>query len=426
MAVVGAREACHAPHQEIRSRRPVAVPPWLRAAGAALAALVLADVLSVALGRYALRHGLTDRPDVRKAHTRPTPYLGGVAIAVGALAAGTVAISHWDRRIAVVVLAGVVVALVGLFDDLRPTHPAFRLVVEGGAATAVVLAGGRIGLFGHWLDPVVTAVWIVVLANSFNLLDNMDGAAAAVAVGSAWLIGAAAYLGGQSGLALLLMSLSAACLGFLVHNWAPARMFMGDAGSLFIGFVLAAAAVMVRVPGGTTARLAELFLFTFVATVDTCLVMIARPRAGLSCFTAGTDHVSHRLKAMGLTVRQVGLALFAVAAVAGLCGVGVAAARLPGLAMLAAAAVGGAGLIRLLLNVPVYAARAGAPEPASVLKPADSQAAAHPGRHRSLSAPRLRVVHDAEKKQSENDDFPTEMGTQPGLRRLLHIDDRRQ
>src|SRR4051812_35679763 len=103
VAVIGSREACHAPHQEIRPRRRVSVPPWLRAAGAALAALVLADVLSVALGRYALRHGLTDRPDVRKAHARPTPYLGGVAIAVGALASGAVAISHWDRRIAVVV-----------------------------------------------------------------------------------------------------------------------------------------------------------------------------------------------------------------------------------------------------------------------------------------------------------------------------------
>ncbi|GAB3968983.1 hypothetical protein GCM10029978_039430 [Actinoallomurus acanthiterrae] len=375
----------------------MAVPPWLRAAGAALVALALADVLSVALGRYALRHGLIDWPDVRKAHTRPTPYLGGVAIAVGTLASATVAISHWDRRIAAVVLAGVVVALVGLFDDLRPAHPAFRLVVEGVAATAVVLAGARVGLFGHWLDPVVTVAWIVVLTNSFNLLDNMDGAAAAVAVGSACPIAAAAYLEGQGGLALLLMSLSAACLGFLVHNWAPARMFMGDSGSLFIGFVLATATVLVRVPGGPTARPAELLLFTFVATVDTCLVVIARPRAGLSCFTAGTDHASHRLQAMGLTVRQVGLALFALAVAAGLCGVGVATAWLPGAATLATAAVGAAALIVLLLNVPVYAARPGVPKPASALETADSPTGAHP-----ISPPKLRVVPDAPKKQVEN------------------------
>ncbi|MFL6052716.1 MAG: MraY family glycosyltransferase [Actinoallomurus sp.] len=340
----------------------MAVPPWLRAAGAATAALVLADVLSAGLGRYALRRGLTDRPDVRKAHARPTPYLGGVAIAIAALAAGTVSISHWDRRVAILVIAGLIVALVGLIDDVRPTRPAFRLVVEAIAATAVVLAGGRIGLFGHWLDPVVTVLWIVVLTNSFNLLDNMDGSAATVAVAGGCLIAGAAYLEGQTGLALLLITLSAGCLGFLVHNWAPARMFMGDTGSLFIGFLLAAAAVLVRVPGGAPSRLAELLLFTFVATVDTCLVVIARPRAGLSCFTAGTDHVSHRLKAMGLTVPQVAVTLFAIATVAGLCGVGVAAASLPGLVTVAAAATGAGALILLLIRVPVYAAQAAAPD----------------------------------------------------------------
>ncbi|MCO6005116.1 undecaprenyl/decaprenyl-phosphate alpha-N-acetylglucosaminyl 1-phosphate transferase [Actinoallomurus purpureus] len=394
----------------------MAVPPWLTAAGAALAALVLADVLSEGLGRYALRRGLTDRPDVRKAHTRPTPYLGGVAIAVGALASGTVSIPHWDRRITVLVLAGVVVALVGLFDDLRPTHPAFRLVLEGGAATAVVMAGGRIGLFGHWLDPVVTAVWIVVLTNSFNLLDNMDGAAATVAAASGCLIAGAAYLGGQSGLALLLMTLSAGCLGFLVHNWAPARMFMGDAGSLFIGFLLAAAAVMVRVPAGTTARLAELFLFTFVATVDTCLVVIARPRAGRGCFTAGTDHVSHRLRTMGFTVPQVALTLFAIAAVAGLCGVGVAAARLPGILTLAAAATGAAVLVLLLMKVPVYAAPDAAGIPPATASPPGSG---------GLPFPRaVRVVDAADEPEDRRS--RRERGTGSGPGSVLHIDERRK
>ncbi|MCO5998169.1 glycosyltransferase family 4 protein [Actinoallomurus rhizosphaericola] len=336
-------------------RERAAVPPWLTAAGAALAALLLADMLSAGLGRYALRRGIVDRPGVRKAHDRPTPYLGGVAIAVAALTGGAVSIPYWDRRVTVLVVAGVVVALVGLLDDLRPTHPVLRLAVEVGAATAVVLAGGRIGVFGHWADPVATVAWVVVLANSFNLLDNMDGAAAAVAVPVGCLIAGAAYLQGRSGLALLLITLSAGCLGFLVHNWAPARMFMGDAGSLFIGFLLAAATVLVRVPGGAGARLAELLLFTFVATVDTCLVVIARPRAGLSCFTAGTDHAAHRLRAMGLTVPQVALTLFAVAGLAGLCGVGVTAARLPGVLTLAAAGTGAAALILSLIKVPVYA-----------------------------------------------------------------------
>jgi UDP-GlcNAc:undecaprenyl-phosphate/decaprenyl-phosphate GlcNAc-1-phosphate transferase len=268
----------------------------------------------------------------------------------------------------------------------------------------VVLAGGRIGLFGHWLDPVVTVAWIVALANSFNLLDNMDGTAATVAVASGCLIAGAAYLGGQSGLALLLITLSAGCLGFLIHNWAPARMFMGDAGSLFIGFLLAAAAVMVRVPGGATARLAELFLFTFVATVDTCLVVIARPRAGLSCFTAGTDHVSHRLRTMGLTVPQVALTLFTVAGLAGLCGVGVATARLPGVLTLVAAATGAAALILLLIRVPVYAAVPDeVPDAADVLP-----ITARPG------------------GRPDHRDLPLRRGTTSGPGSVLHIDEWRR
>ena len=125
-----------------------------------------------------------------------------------------------------------------------------------------------------------------MLTNSFNLLDNMDGAAAAVAVGSACLIAAAAYLGGQGGLALLLISLSAACLGFLVHNWAPA-------GCSWVTPARCSSASSWRRPPSWSGCPADprrgwgSFLFTFVATVDTCLVMIARPRAGLSCFTAG-------------------------------------------------------------------------------------------------------------------------------------------
>ena len=325
-------------------------------AGCALAALVLADALSEALRRFALRRGLTDRPDLRKSHARPTPYLGGVAIAVGTLASGCALVPHWDRRIGVIVAASAAVAVLGLLDDIKSLNRASRLMTEAIAASAVVVCGGRIAVFGNWLDPVLTVVWIVVLTNSFNLLDNMDGAAAMVAFASACFVAWAAYLAGQAGPALLLLSLSAGCLGFLVHNWAPARMFMGDAGSLFIGFVLSATIVMIHVPGGPAARIAELFLFTFVATVDTCLVIIARPRAGISWLAAGTDHASHRLRLIGLSVRQVGLTLFAATALSCLCGVLVAYDRLPAIATLAAATAIAVTLILLLLKVPAYAA----------------------------------------------------------------------
>jgi UDP-GlcNAc:undecaprenyl-phosphate GlcNAc-1-phosphate transferase len=334
----------------------VSVPlPVTATAGAALAAMLLADVLSEALRRFALRRGFTDHPDPRKSHARPTPYLGGIAIAVGTLASGCALVPHWDRRVAVVVAAGAAVALLGLIDDIRSLNRLSRVLAEGIAASAVVACGGRIAVFGNWLDPVLTVLWIVVLTNSFNLLDNMDGAVAGIASASACFVAGTAYLAGEPGLALLLLALSAGCLGFLVHNWAPARIFMGDAGSLFIGFVISAAIVMIHLPGGPAARLAELFLFTFVATVDTCLVLISRPRAGISWLAAGTDHASHRLRRIGLSVRQVALTLFAVAVLSCLCAVLVACGRLPGVGTLAAATTVAVTLILLLLKVPAYA-----------------------------------------------------------------------
>jgi UDP-GlcNAc:undecaprenyl-phosphate GlcNAc-1-phosphate transferase len=324
-------------------------------AGTALAALVLADVLSGALRVLALRCGLTDRPGLRKAHVRPTPYLGGIAIAVGTLAPVAVLVRHWDEGIGVIVVAGAAVAVLGLIDDVKSLNPAARLLVEGLAATAVVLFGGRFEVFGSWLDPIVTVVWIVVITNSFNLLDNMDGASATVATVTAGFLAWAAYLAGQAGFVLLLLALSAGCVGFLIHNWTPARMFMGDAGSLFIGFVISAAAVLIDVPGGPVDRSAELLLVTFVATVDTCLVMVSRHRAGRTWLLGGTDHISHRLRRLGWSVHQVTLTFFAATVVLCLCGMLVANQRLPGMGALAGSIVVAIILIWLMLKVPVYA-----------------------------------------------------------------------
>jgi UDP-GlcNAc:undecaprenyl-phosphate GlcNAc-1-phosphate transferase len=323
--------------------------------GAVLAALVLTDVLTEVLRPFALRHGLTDHPDPRKTHARPTPYLGGIAIVVGTLAPASVLLPHWDGRIGVVIAASLAMALLGLVDDIRPLNPASRLLVESLAAGAVVLSGGRIAVFGGWLDAVITIVWIVVLTNSFNLLDNMDGAAPTVAFVTAGFLAEAAYLAGKASLALLLLALSAGCVGFLIHNWAPARIFMGDAGSLFIGFLLAATSVQFNVPGGPVARISELLLVTIVSTVDTCLVLISRHRAGRSLFLGGTDHASHRLHRLGWSVRQVTVTLFAATVTSCLCGALVAQQRLPGMTTLAGAVAVAITLIWLLLKVSAYA-----------------------------------------------------------------------
>jgi UDP-GlcNAc:undecaprenyl-phosphate GlcNAc-1-phosphate transferase len=176
-----------------------------------------------------------------------------------------------------------------------------------------------------------------------------------VACVTAGFLAGVAYLAGQAGFTLLLLALSAGCLGFLIHNWVPARMFMGDAGSLFIGFVISATAVLVHVPGGAMARAAELLLVTFIATVDTCLVLISRRRAGRSWSTGGTDHVSHRLRRLGWSTGQVTMTFFAFTVVSCLCGLLVVEQRLSGLRTLTGAVAIAATLIWLLLKVSAYA-----------------------------------------------------------------------
>lgn len=269
------------------------------------------------LKRLALRWGLTDRPGEKKAHARPTPYLGGLAIVAGTTVPVAALAGTADRRVLAILLAAAAIALLGLIDDIRPLRPLPRLAAEATAATGVVLSGVHVTVFGGWPDAALTVVWLVVMTNSFNLLDNMDGALGAVATVSAGFLSATAFVSGQAPLGLLLAALACACAGYLPHNWAPAKIFMGDSGSLFIGFVLTCSAAVLVTGRGPDTALAGLLLPTFVAAVDTGVVIVSRIRAGRSPLMGGTDHVSHRLRRAGLHPRAIAVALAALAALAG-------------------------------------------------------------------------------------------------------------
>jgi UDP-GlcNAc:undecaprenyl-phosphate GlcNAc-1-phosphate transferase len=321
-------------------------------AGTGLAA-GLTLVLTEPARRVALRLGLTDRPAPHKAHRRPTPYLGGVALAVGCLLPVTVLARGWNLPLVTIVVAGVCVAGLGLADDVLSLSKRTRLGVEALAAVAVTLAVRAPALVGvRWLDTLITVGWIVVITNSFNLLDNMDAAAASVGTATAGVLGVAALLAGQGAIAVLLLCLAGGCAGFLAHNRPPARIFMGDAGSLFIGFVLACA-VLPCLPAGRGNAYAVLLLATFVATVDTTVVVIHRRRTGRPWHHGGTDHVSHRLHRLGLRVGRVAVVLFVVAAGSTALGTLVLAGVLPGWPTFGAAVLGAAAAVALLLAVPI-------------------------------------------------------------------------
>jgi UDP-GlcNAc:undecaprenyl-phosphate GlcNAc-1-phosphate transferase len=320
-----------------------------------IAAFVMVGGLTEFVRRLAIQLALTDRPDVRKSHRRPTPYLGGVVIAIGVLLPTLFAVRD-DAHLRTLLVAATAVALLGLVDDVRPLTPLTRLAVEAFAATAVVGVHGHVSIFGNWLDHVIPVLWIVVITNSFNLLDNMDGAAAGIACVTSAALALPAFMVGQHGIGVLLLALACGCAGFLPHNWTPARIFMGDAGSLFIGFVIAASALWVFAPAPHTASVAGPLLVTFVATIDTCVVLVSRHRAGRPLTLGGTDHVSHRLRRLGLSTWQVALALSGTSALTCLTMIPVVRGWVPPLIPLAVASALGAVLVWLLQKVPVYAA----------------------------------------------------------------------
>jgi UDP-GlcNAc:undecaprenyl-phosphate GlcNAc-1-phosphate transferase len=195
----------------------------------------------------------------------------------------------------------------GLWDDRRPLHPVAKLVSQVIAAVVLMASGVQVRLdLPAWLNLGLTLLWILGITNALNLLDNMDGLAAGVGavVAASFTLMAAAngqYLVGAMSAALL-----GACLGFLIHNFNPATIFMGDSGSLFLGFLLAALGIKLRFPDNvSTVTWMVPVLVLGVAVFDTTLVVVSRLRRGLNPFmTPGRDHLSHRLVSLGWSRRE--------------------------------------------------------------------------------------------------------------------------
>jgi UDP-GlcNAc:undecaprenyl-phosphate/decaprenyl-phosphate GlcNAc-1-phosphate transferase len=329
-------------------------------------AFILVVLLTAALRRAALAHRLVDHPGRGKAHQAATPYLGGVAIAAGSLVAAGIAGPPRDPRVLTLIAAGITVAVLGLADDLRPLNVPVRLLIEGSAAALAILAGARAGIIGplpylgQWPDYVMTLAWIVVITNSFNLLDNSDGAAAGVAMVTCGTLAVLAFSAGRESMGIIQLALSAGCAGFLVWNWAPASIFMGDAGSLFLGFMTSVSALFILGSPGVAAassrvsRAGGLLLLAFVALVDTGTVVMSRYWAGIPLFRGGTDHAAHRLRALGLETPQCAVLLSAAAVLSGVAATLVVFGTVPAAAALAITLALAVILVALAQRVPVY------------------------------------------------------------------------
>lgn len=282
--------------------------------------LLAALVLTPLAARLARHYEVLDHPAEVKHHQRVTPYLGGLAAAVALVAVGGVA-AGTQGQLVTVLLGGVALTIVGLIDDQRTVPIALKLGVEVAAAVALWLSGIGADVFGIGpLDFALTVAWVVAITNAINMLDNMDGLAAGVTAISAmtfFVISAQAghYLVGSVSLAV-----AGASLGFLVHNFPPARIFLGDAGTLLFGFLLAAIGLKLDLVGPNGfVRSAIPLLALGLPIFDLLVVVITRAREGRAIYLGGLDHTSHRLARGGLSARAVALLHYVVqAALSGL------------------------------------------------------------------------------------------------------------
>src|SRR5216117_983106 len=292
-------------------------------------ALIASLILTVPVRALALRVGMVDLPGPRKVHLTPIPLLGGLAIYGGIVLAIVLALDGTARAQSTGILAGAtLVAAVGILDDRGLLHHQIKLFLGMPLAAAILLVSGiRAQIFsvllggqsGDFLDAMLTVLWVVAITASFSILDHMDGLCAGVAAMSSVFFALIAYLNGQTLVTTLAAAVLGAATGFLRWNFKPAKIFMGDGGAMFLGFLMATLGLKLRLENANhlAAWLAPILILG-VTIFDTTLVTISRSRRGLLPFAApGKDHAAHRLSNLGLGQRGAVLTLYLLGAVGG-------------------------------------------------------------------------------------------------------------
>jgi UDP-GlcNAc:undecaprenyl-phosphate GlcNAc-1-phosphate transferase len=305
-------------------------------------AAALAAWLTPRVRDAAIRFGIVDRPDGRlKTQREPVAYLGGLAIYLSFLLALALTV-RFSRETLGLLLAGSIVVLIGLVDDLGSLKPWTKLAGQAVAVVVLVKSGIYIKLtfIPEPAAIALTILWLLACTNAFNLIDIMDGLSAGTALVASMALIAIAAWNGREGSVLILASLAGSCLGFLRYNFEPARIYMGDCGSMFLGLMLGATAMNNAYT--QTNRLAAVApaLILGVPLFDMLFVMYVRRRRGLPVMLGSPDHVALRLRKWRLTTRQTVVASYVATA-----GLGVAALAMSVVSPAAAAWIlGGVGL----------------------------------------------------------------------------------
>lgn len=288
-------------------------------------AVLITFLLTPVARTLALRMGLVDLPGRRRVNQHPVPSGGGLAMFV-AFWATIVFAGHWQTDLWGWFAASVLIIATGLLDDRFSLHPAFKLAGQVAAAVVFVSTAARIEFLTHpfggmiylagWGVPL-TVLWLVAVANVVNFIDGLDGLAAGIAGIACITLTWIALQSGQPFAAVLAFVLGGTALGFLPHNFNPARIFMGDSGSLFLGFMLGAISVEGALKGAAAIALTIPVLVLGVPMFDAMFAIVRRYASGRPVYEADQGHVHHRLLALGFSQRQAVLTLYALSGLSG-------------------------------------------------------------------------------------------------------------
>ena len=286
-----------------------------------LASGLISFIATPLVRKMAQAANFVDSPESRKVHATPVPMLGGVAIYLGLVSAATMSGTQPYHELMGVIGGATVMTLFGLWDDRHGMRPVVKIAGQILAAGILILSGVQVTLFSSQvLNVGLTLFWIIGICNAINFQDNMDGLAAGITTVASGFFFVLALIEGLGLVAALAAATLGACVGFLYYNFNPASLFMGDAGSMLLGFVLAVLGIKLEFVGrqiGITWMIPIILLG--LPIFDTTLVVLSRIRRGQPIYQGGTDHTSHRLVAIrGMTHARAVLTMYMATAALGL------------------------------------------------------------------------------------------------------------
>lgn len=301
---------------------------------ALLTAALIALISTPVVKSLAFRVGAVDVPrDGRRMHDHPIPRMGGLAIFFGFILSVLIFLPL-TPQLQGMLLGGVIIVILGIFDDIKALPAMPKFLVQIGAALIAVLMGNRILVLSNpnifssdpfwdlgWMSYLISVLWIVGITNAVNLIDGLDGLACGVSTISSMTLMVIALIVAEPDVAILTAALAGGCLGFLPYNLNPAKIFMGDTGSTFLGFILAVVSIQGLFKFYTIISFAVPFLMLGLPIFDTCFAILRRVSKGQSPMKPDRGHIHHRLIDMGFSQKQAVAMLYVISAILGLSAV---------------------------------------------------------------------------------------------------------